>query len=419
MERTKRDNLAAILLSILLSYLTYLIIQYQLTGILADYNGHAYVYLPMFTNGSLLEGWKAVPYCMWHVGVLVLHYILHIPYEVAVAYTSIVFSMLSFYVIYWMLLRYTAHVGKEMNSTKAAFITFGLSIVQGLHFFWLDAGQRFLGSFSMNPLHNPTQMAVNPFALLCFCLVYDIWNKQKDESYKGVFFNMGQGLKRPYIYLAVILLLSVLAKPTFAEMFIPAVAIIMLVEWIGKICKKDGSAAPYFKQCLNMLYCAIPALIYILVSFLAYFVFGGSYGADAEGGLIITKWMEVWSMFTENIVLSMGLGLAFPLFVIMIDTRFFLQDNLGRLAVIGYLIGFLEAALLGEGGGKLGHADFIWPMMSGMLLLFVSSTLRLSVLERTEADSKVKCVLIDIAWAILCLHVLCGYFYIRESMGLL
>lgn len=410
----KRENFAAIILSIFLAYLTYVFIQNELPYILSDYNGHTYVYLPLFSRENWIQGWKTVPYCIWHLGVLGLYHILHIPLEVSAAYMSIFLSTLSFYITYWMLLKYTAAAGKEMNTTKAAFVTFGLSVLQPLYFYWLDAGGRFTGSYSMNPLHNPTQMSARPFVLLCICLVYDIWNKQKENTYKGVFFNMEHGLKRPYIYLAITLLLSTMTKPTFAEMFIPTVALIMLANWIGRIHQKNGSASEYFRHCLNMFFCAIPSLFYILLEFLGYFIFGGSYGG--EGSLVITKWLEVWSMGTENVTLSIVFGLAFPLFLILMDGHFFVKNSLGQLALVGYGISFLEAALLGEGGGKLDHGDFIWPMLWGMALLFITATLRLCVLEQFRYHTKVRRILIDVAWFIFGLHVLFGLLYLKETI---
>lgn len=412
MKSKKRENLSAIVLAIVLCFLTYMVIMTELPKVLSDYNGHTYVYLPMFTSGNWVQGWKTVPYCMWHLIVLGLNGIIHIPLEVAVAYSSCFFVLLSYFVIYWMILRYSASFGSEENTVKAAFVAFGFCVVQALYFFWLDAGNRFLGSYSMNPIHNPTHMSVRPFSLLCFCLVYDIWRKQKDSSYTGVFFDMKNGMRKPYIYLAVVLLLSSAAKPTFAEMFIPAVGIIMLYRWVSMLIKKDTMAKAYFKHCLHMFLCAIPALLYILLQFLAYFIWGGSYGAD--GGFMITKWLEVWSMYTENVILSIALGLAFPLFIMFIDVRFFLEDELGKLALTGYVIGFLEAALLGEGGQKLSHADFLWPMMSGMLLMFTAALLHLLALERTQNDTTRKCISIDIGWFLFCAHVFCGLLYINS-----
>ena len=120
----KKDNLAAIILALLLSYLTYLVIQAQLPLTLADYNGHTYVYLPLFTDENWIKGWMAVPYCMWHLGVLGLHYILHIPMNVASAYMSIFFSIMSFFIMYWMVLKFTAYHGREIERFKAAFLAF-------------------------------------------------------------------------------------------------------------------------------------------------------------------------------------------------------------------------------------------------------------------------------------------------------
>ena len=414
MEQNKRDNLVAIFLSILLAYLTYLVVLSELPQTLSDYNGRTYVYLPMFTKESWIQGWKTVPYCMWHLGVLGLNHILHIPLEVSAAYVSCFFSLLSYYVIYWAVCKITAHAGSKESGTKAGMIAFGLCVTQALYFYWLDAGGRFLGSYSMNPIHNPTHMTARAFSVLCFCLVYDIWGKQKDDSYQGVFFAVERGLKKYYALLAFLLLLSTMAKPTFAEMFIPAVALCMLGEWIKRIRSQNGSASGYFRHCLYTLLCAVPSLLYILLQFLAYFIWGGSYGAD--GSLMITKWLEVWSMYSENVVLSITLGMAFPLFIFLIDVRFFLKDDMGRLALVGYGVGFLEAALLGEGGGKLSHADFLWPMMSGMLLMWVASTMHLLVLERTQADTKGKRLLLNIAWALFCIHVLCGLIYMKSMM---
>ncbi|MBQ8188533.1 MAG: hypothetical protein IJZ44_02015 [Lachnospiraceae bacterium] len=409
----KRNNLAAIILSILLSYLTYLVVINQLPQILSDYNGHLYVYLPEFSE-SWLKGWQTVPYCMWHLVVLGFHHILHVPLADSAAWSSCVFSLFSFFVFYWMILKYTASVGKEEHPTKAAFVAFGLCVIQSLYIHWLDAGDRFLGPYSMNPIHNPTQMCVRPFALICFCLVYDIWNKQQNNDYSGVFFNMKQGLKKPFVYLSVTLFLSTLAKPTFAEMFIPAVGILMLTEWIRRMVRKDGSASLYFNNCLHMFLCAVPALLYIALQFADYFILGGSY--VGEESVIITKWLEVWSMFTENVVLSIAIGMTLPLFMILINARFYLENNLGKLALVGYVVGFLEAASLGESGIKLSHGNFIWPMISGMLLMWTASSLHLLTLERTQTNTRGKQILIDIAWFLFCFHVLFGILYMKSLM---
>lgn len=413
MERNKKEDGFVIVLGIVLAYFLYSVVMNQLPDIMTDFNGHTYVFLSLFAQGSWLEGWKEVPYCMWHLCVLAMKQILRVPLEVSAAYVSCFFYLLAYWLMYWMLQKYMAAKGETLSSVKAGSIAFGLSVVQALYFFWLDAGDRFLGTFSINPLFNPTQLCVRPFVLLCFCLVCDIWGRQKDENYRGIFFRVENGLKKYYIYLAVVLLLSTMAKPVFAEMFIPAVGVMMLVEWIVRLLQKDGSAGRYFKQCLTMLLCSVPSLTYILAQFLAFF--GGS--ERESSSLIFTKWMEVWGMYSENIVLSIIVGMAFPLFMILIDGRFFAKNDMGRLALTGYAVGLLESAILGEGGERLSHGNFLWPMMCGMQLVWVVSALRLMELERNQADTKTKRFLLDLAWVLFCLHVLCGLLYIKEIIG--
>lgn len=414
MKQIKRDNFFAILFGILLAYVTYVFVLNELPKPLADFNGHTYVYLPMFNKETWVKGWMAAPYCMWHLTVLFFNKIFLIPLEISAAYSTCIFTLFAYFVLYWMIQKMTAAAGSAESPAKCAVTAFGLCLVQPLYFGWLDAGGRFLGSYSMNPLHNPTQMCARGFSLVCLCLVYDIFGRQKDENYHGIFFHVENGLKKYYICLALALFLSAMAKPTFAEMFIPTVALLMLGEWITRLVHRQDGTAAYFKKCLTMLLCAVPALLYILIQFLAYFIWGGSYGDD--GSLIVTKLFEVWNMYTENVGLSVLTGMAFPLFMLAINSRYFLKDDLGRLALTGYCVGFLEAAFLGESGQKLSYSNFLWPMMSGMLLMWVVSVLRLLVLEKAQADSRKKRILLNAAWALFFIHVLYGLLYIKDML---
>lgn len=407
----RKEHTTLILLGIFLSVLTYNYCLQAMTNILNDYNGHLYVYLPMFTQECWLDGWQTVPYCMWHLCVLALNKLLHIPLEVSGGYVSCFFVLCAYYTMYWMIQKITFAVGNIETSAKSAAISFGLSIVQAFYFPWLDAGERFMGVFSINPIHNPTQMCVRVFSLLCICLVYDIWGFHKNDHYQGVFFNFGNGIRRYYILLSLLLFLSTLAKPTFVEMFVPAVALAMLIQLLSKLIQKDTQAKAYFTNCLHMFMCSLPALLYILLQFVDYYIWGGN--NNAETSIIITKWWEVWSTCSENIPLSILLGMVFPLFIFLIDTRFFLFNDLGRLGLFSYVVGFLEASLLGEAGEKLYHGNFMWPLMSGMLVMWVTSVLHLLVLERNSSHTKLQCILINIAWGIFWIHVYFGLVYIN------
>lgn len=407
MKKNRNDLFIILIFITLLSYLNYIYVLAALPDHLSDYNGHTYAYLPLFTRQTFWDGWKAVPYCAWHLLTLFLHKMLLIPVEVSAAYSTCVFAVFTYLVFYWMLQKVQLRFELGENKVKTAFIAFCLCIAQPLSAFWLDSS-----AFSMNAIHSATYSCVRGFSLLCFCLVCDIWGKQKDPDYQGIFFPVENGLKKYYVCLAFFLFLSAMAKPTFAEVFIPAVALCMLVTWILRIGRKDGSAKPYFRHCLYTFYCAIPTLIYIFAQFAAYFLLGGSYGDG--GSLMITKFLEVWKMYSENVVLSIVFSLAFPLFMVLIDPAHFLKTDVGRLPLACLVIGFFEAAFLGEEGPKLSHGDFMWPVMSAMLLTYTVSTLRLMVLEKKQNDTRAKTALLSVAWFLFCLHTLAGILIFKN-----
>ena len=401
MKKTRNDLFIILAFITILSYLNYIYVMAALQSYLSDYYAHTYSFLPLFAWRPILGGWMTVPYCAWHLLALFFHKILLIPIEVSAACSTCVFSVFTYLMFYWMLQKIQFRFELGENNIKTAFVAFCLCIAQPLGAFWLDSS-----AFSMNAFHSPTYSCVRGFSLLCFCLVCDIWGKQKDPEYLGIFFPVENGLKKYYVYLAFFLFLSAMAKPTFAEAFIPAVALSMLVTWIFRIRCRNGSAKPYFRHCLYTFCCAIPTLIYICAQFTVFFLLGGSNGNN--GPMIITKFLEVWKMYSENVVLSIVFSLAFPLFMLLIDPAHFFKTDMGRLSLVCLVAGFVEAAFLGEDGPRLGHGNFIWPIQSAMLLVYTVSTLRLMVLEKNQNDTTKKTVLLSIAWLLFCLHALAG-----------
>lgn len=394
--------------ALIIGLITYSFVEKELVNILSDYNGHAYVYLPLLKPSTLKEGLGAVPYCLWHITVLILNKLLMVPFNEAVKLTASIYNIFSYYVAYFAISQFNAFLKSQQSQARDGFLAFCFSIIQGIYINWIDKADRFQGMYSMNPYHNPTHMCMKGFGLLCVLLVIDIWGRQDDLEYKGIFFKVEKGLKKYYVYLAIFLFLSAFAKPTFAEMFIPAVGIIMLIKWIKKLVTKKA-AGEYFVACLWTLLCAAPTLLYILAQFLAYFVLGGSYGDG--GSLTITAPFEVWSMNTSNVVLGILCGMAFPLFMILVDVEFFFKTNMGQLGIVAYVIGLLEAGFLGESGEKLGHGDFLWPLMAGMLVLWLVSLFRLLQVEKKCDAGRINALKLNAAWFIFMLHAMFGLLY--------
>lgn len=411
----KENHLFSIFCGMFLMYIIYLSIYPQLSDEMSDYGGHIYQYLPMFEQG-VIRGWQTVPYFLWHAVVLLLKNVFLIPLMPAVAYCSCLFEMVAYIAYYWIVRKtFKNTVGKTCNS-QSAFFALCLCLVQGYYFPWTDISMDgYLGVFSMNPWHNPTQMCVLGLSLVIFVLVCDLLGIVSQKNYVVQYFQVNQGSKRYYVLLTVLLLLSTIAKPTFAEMFIPAVALFMLTELIIRIYKKADDCKEYFKSCLKMLVCSVPSLLYIGSSFINYFVIGDNHYGDTS--VTVTSWMKVWSLFSDNIYLALLFGMAFPIYVIIIDPKFFAGNVIGRLGALGYACGLLEAGFLAESGDKIGHADFLWPMMSGMAVLWLAAFIRMIMLEKTAEDGKVRRILINIGWIIFAGHVLCGVIYWKTLVG--
>ena len=392
---------------VVLLYLTYIYVMRALPDHLSDYNGHTYVYYPLFTREHIWEALSLAPYCMWHAVVFLFNRIMLMPLSNSSAYSACVFAALSFGVFAWAIKRSVKYYSVEMSDHTIAFLSFLLCVVQPISLPWAD-----VTAYSPNPLYSPTQMCVRAFTVLSFCLVSDIWGFEENESYVGKYFHVETGSKKYYILLAVVLFLSTMAKPTFAEMFIPAVAVMMLIKLFIRMAQKN-EPGKYFKKCLYMLYAAIPALISILVQFFTYFLLN-SHGVLEDGSFIITRFLEVWEIYSDNVIISMILSLAFPLLLLLMDTGFFIKNSDRLLVIICLIISFFESAFFGESGGKFANCNFFWPMMSAMLLFFFIAVERLVVLSSRDYEKRYQRALIAGAWILVVFHGLSG---VLELMG--
>ena len=401
--RPVSDYLPILGFALLLSYFMYQTVMHALPADMTDYNGHVYTYLATFTGSSAFRSWMMSPYYMWHSVALFFRLVLRLPIEESAVASSCFFYLASYFITVFMIKKWCANKNIRASVTLIGFSSFALTMIQPIWISFLDVGiARALGAFSINPLYNPTHMTARPFALLCFMLTADLW--ELEGGHKPVFF--GQSKKRTLMLLAIALFFSALAKPVFAEMFIPAVGVAMLLR-----CR----SVKYLKE--NLIPAFVAALPTVIIIFLMYFLYvkvGGSY-VDSEG-VVITSFLQVWSYFSENIPLSILFMMSFPIYILVIDCKNFLATSIGKLGTISFIIGFLEAAFLGEGGEKFYHGNFIWPMMFAALLLWASAFLHFLSME-TKSSSRSAKVLIMIGWILILIHVHYGFQYLFDSIG--
>ncbi len=414
------DCLPILIFAAILFYIMYGIVLSELKGDLSDYNGHVYVYLATFTGESAIKGWMMAPYFLWHIVVLFFNKILLLPIETSAALSSSIFLTASYFITVFMISRWCDYSKISMKPSSCGFISFGMTILQPIWVSFLDAGSsRTAGTFSINPLYNPTQMAARPFALLSFMLVLDFLmiiesgSKEDVDAGHTIFFRTDR--MHILVILSVTLLMSSIAKPVFAEMFIPSVGIIMLIGWFAKMPLKNGTAGKFFKNSLLPAFCsAIPCILSLLIQFLIYFIFGGSY--ESNGGFIITGFLEVWSFFSENIPLAVLFIMSFPILILVTDCKNFLKHSYGQLGLVCFTVGFLECALMGEGGDKLYHGDFIWPMSFGMLILWISALLHFLNMDKTASSGFTRFI-VTVGWILFIIHVFFGLLFISDDLG--
>ena len=105
--------------------------------------------------------------------------------------------------------------------------------------------------------------------------------------------------------------------------------------------------------------------------------------------------------------------MAFPIWMGITNLKYFFQSEEGRLSLLGYVVGTTEFCFVVETGNKLGHLNFAWPMMSGMLLLWVICGARLIALTLKPTEHKASNVVVMGGWILLLLHLFSGLYYVN------
>ncbi|NCB35822.1 MAG: hypothetical protein EOM58_07235 [Clostridia bacterium] len=209
------------------------------------------------------------------------------------------------------------------------------------------------GVGSPNPWHSPTQMAVMVLMLLCVPLTaryVEAFRQQLPEL--GAKANISW---RQVAVLAVFLVMSLAAKPTFMQAFLPAACLYFLVMWIRK-----PKNSPFF---LRMIAAAAPAVLVMIFQYLYYF----GIIVPSQGEMVLQiSWAKV-----GEVAQSVWMTRAFPLFVLLAFTdREAWRSPLLQLTLVMDIVSILEMLLLGETGRRATDGNFNWAMMGSALMLW-------------------------------------------------
>ena len=375
---------------------------------LQDMKAHAEFAQNFYLNPTeFFNAWLRVPHMLWHLVVKFLESRLNFPLYEAAALTFALFGTFSYGVmtlfLHGTLKTYTGQKRLALASLGSACLSF----VGPLIMEWFSDG--YMGSFSANPMHNPTHMAAKGFGMLAMMAGIDVIRRYRGE--RPMFFH-GKGI---YVYFGVFAFFSSLAKPTFIYMLLPAGIIVVLWDLFSALHAKNRNAGAIWGAAWRLALASLPSIAYLLTEYLALFFWGTEKGSS----VILTKPFEVWHFFTPNIKLCILLGTCFPLWMLITNLGYFYKSAEGRLAFLGYATGFLEFALLAESGSRKDAGNFAWCLMAGMTVFFLIAVSRLALTSLQERRGKWHQAYVIFSWFLLFLHVYSGLSYYQVFVGML
>lgn len=249
---------------------------------------------------------------------------------------------------------------------------------------------RYKGTFSPNPFHNATYLAARPFAVIAFFLAADILQEYEDQAGK---------LRWKYLAFSVILLVATMTKPSFTLILTSVCGVIMLYRLMRS--KMKG-----LKAFLQFGITFIPTFLALLYQYRG--VFTGGAGGEEKG--IGFGFLTAWGTATDNVFLSILLGIAFPLSVVLFQRMKVRANACLLFSWQFYVTGLISLIFLYEKGYRLAHVNFAWGYMYGLFFLYMVSLITLVRETRCRGQALWQLVL---QWSIFAAHVICGADYFR------
>lgn len=234
--------------------------------------------------------------------------------------------------------------GVGWRPSIAAFLTTIMLVVAShVNIFTLSEHNLYRGYIPINAYHNPTMLALKPFALLSFAFVVGVLLKKIPYSRS----NMAAGI--------ILVTLCMLAKPNYIICLAPAVFIVA--------CYKLMKREPLPWRLLIGI--SIPVVMIMILQYVM------AFGNDSTGIAF-----SPLSWFTEpgaTILLKLILSALLPIWVLAVYWRTAVR-NLGLIVCwLTFAIGMGQAYLLTETGERAGHGNFLWSAQITLFLLLAYS----------------------------------------------
>lgn len=242
-----------------------------------------------------------------------------------------------------------------------------------------------LGQGCANVWHNPTFFMVKSFSLMC---VY--FSVKQLQTFK----------KSMWLCSSMLLLASLFYKPSFGIVFIPAYAIYILLFYTRNF-------RAYFYSLLMVLPSLAYALFYQLPRLLHYIP---NEGRNSSIYFAPFKFIHYYS---HNAFISFLLGMAFPLFFLILNYKKVLANRYLVFSWIMLLVGYFQYAFLVEGKVNWQDGNFSWGYYLTLDVLFIFSFIelvkQLLIYKMSNKFERIKMLILS---ALFFLHVFSGFFYL-------
>ncbi len=357
------------------------------------------------TGEGFLRSWARVPHLGWHMLVR-LFMALKMPSDEAAALVYSFFGVFAFIAGTYLIYRLVRHYLNREELFLSAIISGILSFVGPYAMPWRTPFGIYHGQYGPNPFHNPTHMAVKGLGIILTMIGVDIFRRMKNE--KPIFFSADKNL---FVRFGIILFVSVIVKPTFMYMILPAGFVFLISELFINLKKKSYPLKNIFSVLLCIIIAVAPSLILVIVENIVCANYADVYSTVVFS---FSKPFEVWHMYSLNVPTSILLAMFFPIVVCVTNPGFFERSTEGRLAVFAYIIGVFEFTFLKDAGYQMQAANFAWCMMSGMVVLYSFTAGKLLIDTLKEDRSKRHMIYIITCWFLLFLHAYSGITFMME-----
>jgi hypothetical protein len=266
--------------------------------------------------------------------------------------------------------------------------------------FTLGKSNLYFGYSNVNVFHNPTMLALKPFALLAFWQATSLMEPLRRSM---------QSLILRLVFVVATVACTSLAKPSFVMIFLPSLGLFAFYLTL-----RLGAASK--NAWIVFIACSVTGVTALLLQLMQYKTteYGGAFAFAPfktsldTGGMILVKLL---------------MSIAFPIAVVAMFPRAAIRHWRLPFAWLVFSVGWAIANLFIEDGPSLWFRNFTWCAQIGIFVLFFESIafLREQSLVGQSLSSERETFLksLSVCVAVLACHVTAGVaFYMLYVLGL-